>query len=756
MKPGFFNKIICRLFPSPVETDLTSYENILQKINSLGNKYSGMADNDLKNEADRFRSQVSADTDLNMILPGFFALVREVCQRQIGLRPFNVQVLAAIVLHSGNLVEMATGEGKTLAAILPACLNGLTGNGVHILTFNDYLAERDSEWMGPVYRFLGLTVGCVKEDMDSRARKKAWSADITYATAKQAGFDYLRDCASARASDMVHRPFHYVIIDEADALLVDEARNPLVLAEQVHGKVPDRARIAKFVSSLREDGDYLQGETGLSVSLSDQGIVKAEKEFGITNLHAEENYGLLTAINCGLHASVLLQKDRDYIVRDGRILIVDEFTGRIVEDRQWQNGLQTAVEAREGLRSQSEGRIIGSLAPQFYFRMYPKIAAMTGTARPSADEIKSVYGLKTVVIPTHKVCVRNDQPDLVFPDISSKIQAVIDEVRKLNHEGRPVLIGTRTVSESEELSSAIKSAGIECVVLNAKNDRLEAGIIAEAGRLGAVTISTNMAGRGTDIILGGRNSREKDEVTRLGGLYVMGTNRHESRRIDDQLRGRAGRQGDPGSTQFMISLKDDLWIRHGLQGDLSEGLKRSKSSQDSRMTKAVNHAQRVLEGRSREMRRTLFDYSSFLEKQRLIFLGLKRDVLEKTVDERREFVCEKLNGLWSDHLAFSMDLREGIHLLRIGGEDPLKVWQNKLDREFQVILQGIEKIRAIPEDPDEGRSQQVAPGSTWTYILNDDPFDGRMALLDNSKMGFQIDVPSMLLLTAARKAKKRL
>jgi preprotein translocase subunit SecA len=309
--------------------------------------------------------------------------------------------------------------------------------------------------------------------------------------------------------------------------------------------------------------------------------------------------------------------------------------------------------------------------------------------------------------------------------------------------------------ESEDLSNKIRLAGIECVVLNAKNDRLEAGIIADAGRRGAVTISTNMAGRGTDILLGGQDGHAKEDVTSLGGLYVIGTNRHESRRIDDQLRGRAGRQGDPGSSQFMISLEDDLWIRHGLHADLSHELKRSKTGFNHRMTKAVNYAQRVLEGRSREMRRTLFDYSSFLEKQRLVNLGLKRHILEKTAEEKRELICEKINGLWSEHLSFSMDLREGIHLLRIGGEDPLKIWQNKLDSQFQLIMSRCEKVSMAFEDSKQEGAQPVAPGSTWTYILNDDPFDGRMDLLENSKMGFQIDVPSMLLLTAARKAKKR-
>ena len=483
------------------------------------------------------------------------------------MRPFDVQVLAAIAMHQGKLAEMQTGEGKTLAAVLPAYLNALTGQGVHVLTFNDYLARRDAQWMGPLYRFLGLTVGAVQQGMSPADRRRAYACDVTYVTAKEAGFDYLRDHLCMAPEDLVHRPFHYAIVDEADSILIDEARVPLVIAGSVEARRVDPYQAAELVRSLDARRDFETDEFARNVHFTDSGLDRLESQLRCGDLHAAENLDLLTELSMALHAQVLLRREVDYIVRDGQIELVDEFTGRVAENRRWPDGLQAAVEAKEGVPLRPQGTIRGSITLQHFLRLYPKVCGMTATAQAAAAEFEEFYELAVVVIPPNRPCVRVDAEDTVFTHKEAKYAVLVAEIAAARGRGQPVLVGTASVGESEHLAARLAKAGIECRVLNARNDEQEAAIVAQAAMAGAVTISTNMAGRGTDIKLGGDPPDEREPVVARGGLYVIGTNRHESRRIDDQLRGRAGRQGDPGQSRFFISLEDDLMERYGI-GDL--------------------------------------------------------------------------------------------------------------------------------------------------------------------------------------------
>ena len=470
---------------------------------------------------------------------GRFALVREVTRRALGLRPFDVQMVAALALSRGRIVEMRTGEGKTLAAVMPAALHALTGDGVHILTFNDYLAHRDAEWMRPVYGLLGLSVRHVQQGMTAEDRRRAYRANVTYVTAKEAGFDHLRDLRATDPRNVRHRPFHMALVDEADSLLIDEARVPLVIAGQAGQRATSACRVAPLVAALTSGVDFDTYEYGRSVGLTEAGITRLERDLGIGNLHDAEHVPLLTELNCALHVHVLLRRDVDYLVRDGQIGMIDEFTGRVVEDRHWPDGLQVALEAKEGIDPHADGRILGSLPLQHFLRGYPMLCGMTGTAQAAAAELRDLYALGVVVVPTHHPMIRIDRPDALFTHREAKDQAVVVEVRRVHAVGRPILVGTLTVEESDRLAGRLRAAGVACQVLNAKNDATEARTVAGTGARGAVTISTNMAGRGTDIRLGGASAAEHAAVVALGGLYVIGTNRHESRRVDLQLRGGA-------------------------------------------------------------------------------------------------------------------------------------------------------------------------------------------------------------------------
>ncbi|HEY7442118.1 MAG TPA: accessory Sec system translocase SecA2 [Vicinamibacterales bacterium] len=756
---------LARLRGSPIRFDLSAYDNALLEINRLESELRGLANEQLMDRAQDFRNRAMAGTPLESLRVPFFALVREASWRALGLRPFDVQIVAALALDDGQIVEMQTGEGKTLVAVMPASLNALTGRGVHVLTFNDYLAQRDAEWMGPIYRLLGSSVGFVQQGMSPDDRSKAYHADVTYVTAKEAGFDHLRDLLATDPRQLVHRPFHVALVDEADSLLVDEARIPLVIAGNVGREVFSAARLSRLVASFTPGAQFSLDEYGRNVELTEPGIELVERELGCGNLHAEHNYTLLSELNCALHAHALLRRDVDYIVRDGRIEIVDEFTGRVVRDRHWPDGLQAAVEAKEGLEHRRDGRILGSITLQHFLNGYSHLCGMTGTAQGAASELAAFYGIETVVMPTHRPLIRNDYPDVVFTHREAKETGLVEEIRHVHAIGRPILVGTLTVEESERLAARLRAAGIECEVLNARNDAAEASVVARAGMAGAVTISTNMAGRGTDIRLGGENGSDHERVAALGGLYVIGTNRHESARVDQQLRGRAGRQGDPGASRFFVSLEDDLMVRFRLQ-DLIAGRLVSKPRADQIESPVVRaeiaRAQRIIESQNFEIRRTLWRYASVVEDQRRQFMERRQAILvgDQTPDvwQREEesylhliaaagepavrraeqlVTLSQFDRAWRDHLALVADLREGIHLVGLGGQDPLTRFTADVRHAFSGIEDAIERgiIEALPRVRGDSGGIDLkgldvkGPSSTWTYLVNDDPFKNQIGMM---------------------------
>ena len=539
---------LSELLGRPVEFDLSHDRALLVRIDELESGFGGRSDKELAEESRILKRRVQDGTEPGLLVAEAFALSREAARRAIGQRPFDVQILAGLAIHRGRIAELATGEGKTLAAVAPAYLHALLGRGVHVLTFNDYLARRDARWMGPVYERLGLSVGYVQEGMMPTERRRAYRCDVTYVTAKEAGFDYLRDGLALDDSEQVHRPFHFAIVDEADSILIDEARIPLVIAGDA-GQSPNLAgpeRMAAVARQLLPKIDYDTDEYQHNIALTEAGIARAEGLLGCGDLYASENLARLAQLRNALHAQCLLARDVDYVVRAGRVELVDDFTGRVADKRQWPDGLQAALEAKEGVQRQPEGRILGSVTLQHFLRQYPQLAGMTATAQPAAEELEQLYGLRVTVVPTHRPMIRVDDPDVVFTDQDAKRAALVGEIAGVHATGRPVLVGTASVGESERLADELRAKGVPGEVLNARNDEREAEIVAHAGAVGAVTISTNMAGRGTDIRLGGPDDHaaDREKVVALGGLYVIGTNRHASLRIDQQLRGRAGRQGD--------------------------------------------------------------------------------------------------------------------------------------------------------------------------------------------------------------------
>jgi preprotein translocase subunit SecA len=753
--------------------DLGPYRRRLAEIEPLGKKLARSTDEELRDLSLDLGARARNGTPLDDLEVEAFALVREASERTLGLRPFDVQVLAGLALHRENLVEMQTGEGKTLAAVFPAYLNALTDRGVHVLTFNDYLARRDAAWMGPLYRFLGLKVGTVQEVMGPAQRRRAYDADVTYLTAKEAGFDLLRDCLCHDRHELARRPFHFALVDEADSLLVDEARVPMVIAGSAERLEGSSYRMAELVRHLDPEIHYRTDENRRNVDLTEAGMTRAEELLGCGDLIAAENIGTFTELNCALHAAVLLQRDVDYILRDGKIKLVDEFTGRVVEDRHWPDGLQAALEAKEGLELRPEGRILGSITLQHFMRLYPRLCGMTGTAKPAAEEIREFYGLDVVVIPTHLPCIRRDHPDVVFTHREAKVRALVEEIRRVHAAGRPILVGTLSVAESEHLAGALRDTGVDCEVLNAKTDELEARIIAGAGAPGAVTISTNMAGRGTDIRLGGEIEEERERVMELGGLYVIGTNRHESLRVDQQLRGRAGRQGDPGETRFFISLEDELIVRYGIERLIPAKLwpERQKAPIDSPVIRReIARAQRIVEGQNFEIRRTLSQYSEQIEKQRRKLHRQRQDLLLDRApvdrfakgDPDRHSECRTRMGdaaarlaerqaslfhidrRWSEHLGAVADLREGIHLLRVGGQDPLREFMHRVVESYREMRTKIDEdvVRTLrgatitESGIDLEKEGLRGPSSTWTYLINDDPFRQQLGIQLAGSTGF--------------------
>lgn len=758
MKKGNFNpfKKIKEINIHSTELNLEPARLLLKEINQI--HLESLDNAALKNMSAKLKLQAAGGTTSEAILIHACALVREASARTLGMRPYDVQLLAAIALHYGSLVEMQTGEGKTLAATAPVYLNALYGKGVHVLTFNDYLARRDAEWMRPLYEFLDLSVGFVQEGMSKDQRKRAYSMDITYLTAKESGFDYLRSFLAEHPNDLVQRPFNYAIIDEADSILIDEARIPLVIAgktEKTHGIDP--VHMAEVVAGLEPEADFSLDEFERNVFLTEKGVSTVEKIFGCKNLYDEKNLQLLVDVGNALHARALLKKDIDYINRNNKIELVDEFTGRVADSRQWPYGLQEAIEAREGIYAGTKGQIIASITLQNFIRQYPKIAGMTGTAKSSSEELLEFYGLSVAVIPTNRECIRIDHADVVFTHTAAKIDALVTEIETVHNTGRPILIGTRSVQESELLASRLGGIGVACTVLNAKNDEQEAGIIANAGRPGSVTVSTNMAGRGTDIKLGGEHEEERERVVTLGGLYVIGTNKHESRRIDEQLRGRAGRQGDPGSTRFFISLEDDLMKQYRLKELIPEQLYPANSSKpldNNVICSKAARAQLTIERQNFQIRRTLQKYNVLMERQRQmtfnwrykVLVGMLPGIFKNRLPEKYEqllpIVGERalqkaewqvtlyfISFCWTEYLDFLSYTRESIHLVHMAGKIPISEFNKTAIQSYEKLLQTIEeeivavlsKAEITADGIDMAKEGLKAPSSTWTYLIDDNP-----------------------------------
>ncbi|MFY9457548.1 MAG: preprotein translocase subunit SecA [Candidatus Spechtbacterales bacterium] len=677
--------LFSKILGDPNEREVKGLVGTVDKINSFEQEFGQLSDAEMKERTEALRGK-----DLDEILPEAFALAREASKRTLGQRHFDVQLMGGVVLHQGKIAEMRTGEGKTLAATAPVYLNALAGKGVHVVTVNDYLAKRDTVWMGQIYDALGLGVSCIThdaaylydpayknekkdEERDTKGafeiqesylrpctRKEAYAADITYGTNNEFGFDYLRDNLVYSFGERVQRDFNFAIVDEVDSILIDEARTPLIISAPDEESTTLYKTFSRIVPELQEGPDYNIDEKMKTVSITEEGIAKLEKILGIENIYDQAKGGGIRYVHQleqALRAKVLFQKDKDYVVKDGEVIIVDEFTGRLMPGRRYSEGLHQALEAKEMLEVQKESRTLASITFQNYFRMYKKLSGMTGTAMTSAEELDKVYKLQVVSIPTNKPMIRKDGPDLVFRTGRGKMQAIAAEVKKRNAVGQPVLIGTTSIQNNEVVSIFLEKAGIKHEVLNAKNHEREGAIIAQAGKFGAVTVATNMAGRGVDIILGGNppSPDEAQKVREVGGLFVLGTERHEARRIDNQLRGRAGRQGDPGASQFFVSLEDDIMRIFG--GDRIKGLMATlKIPEDQPIASgmisgAIESAQGKIEGYHFDTRKHVLDYDEVLNKQRQVIYGRRREILESVGDRVSDMIEDELRKMLNFHAA---------------------------------------------------------------------------------------------------------
>ena len=621
-----FDKFLDRLFNGSNERDIKKMRRIVEEeINPLEDSLRNLSDSSLANKTNEFKARLAKGETLDDIMPEAFAVIREASRRVLGMRHFDVQLIGGIILHRGNIAEMSTGEGKTLVATAPVYLNALEGKGVHVITVNDYLAKRDSEWMGQVYKFLGLSVGLIVHDLDFEQRKVAYNSDITYGTNNEFGFDYLRDNMVTSLDQMVQRPLHYCLIDEVDSILVDEARTPLIISGPGQKSTDNYYVVAKLVPQLKKEEDYTIDEKQKTVAPTEAGVAKMEKLLKVDNLYDPANLELNHLFVQALRAQAMMERDKDYVVKDGEVIIVDEFTGRLMYGRRYSDGLHQAIEAKEGLQVQRESQTLATITFQNYFRMYDKLAGMTGTAKTEEQEFIKIYGLEVFQVPTNKPIQRKDLSDVIFKTKRGKYKAVVREVQRRHALGQPILIGTTSIEQSEQLSQMLKQAGIVHNVLNAKYHELEAQIVAQAGQKGQVTIATNMAGRGTDIVLG-------KDVPELGGLAIIGTERHESRRIDNQLRGRAGRQGDPGSSQFFLSLEDDLMRIFG--GDNIKkfmekmGLEEDEEIKSSMVTHAIQKAQKRVEERNFDIRKYVLEYDDVMNQQRKVVYDQRHKILE--------------------------------------------------------------------------------------------------------------------------------
>ena len=604
--------------------DIKKLDKYVAQINSYADAMSKLSDEALRAKTDEFKSRLAKGETLDQLLPEAYAVVREASTRVLGMRHFDVQMMGGVVLHQGRIAEMKTGEGKTLVATLPVYLNALTGKGVHVITVNDYLATRDSEQMGQLYNFLGLSVGLIVHGLDFNQRKEAYAADITYGTNNEFGFDYLRDNMVMHPENMVQRELNYALVDEVDSILIDEARTPLIISGPAEKPKDYYTVVSKLIPRLRAEEDYTVDEKAKNVVLTEEGVAHVERLLGIENLADENNMELAHHVNQGLRAHVIMKRDRDYVVRDDQVIIVDEFTGRIMFGRRYSEGLHQAIEAKEGVKIEKESQTLATITFQNYFRMYKKLAGMTGTAKTEEDEFRGIYGMDVVIIPTNKPVIREDRSDVVYRTQMGKYKAIVEKVVERYEAGQPVLVGTVSIQISELLSELLKRRGIPHQVLNAKYHDKEAEIVALAGQQHTVTIATNMAGRGTDIVLG-------DGVKDLGGLYIIGTERHEARRIDNQLRGRSGRQGDPGFTQFYISLEDDLMRRFGadnITGIMDKiGMDDDMPIENKMISKSIETAQKRVEVRNFEIRKNVLEYDNVMNQQREVIYGQRRQIL---------------------------------------------------------------------------------------------------------------------------------
>ncbi len=734
--------LLQKIFGSKNERELKRIAPIVDRINELEPSMREVADERFPELTERFKERLAKGETLEDILPEAFAAVREVARRRLNMRHFDVQLIGGVVLHEGKIAEMKTGEGKTLVATLPLYLNALTGKGAHLVTVNDYLAKRDVQWMGPIYHGLGLSVGVIQHEKsflydpdyvegDERyihlrpsTRKEAYLADITYGTNNEFGFDYLRDNMKFSLEDYVQRDLHFAIVDEVDSILIDEARTPLIISGPTEDSTDKYYKIDRIIPALKKEVHYTVDEKARQVLLTDEGVAKVEELLKIDNLYDPKHIETLHHVNQALKAHVLFQRDVDYVVKDGQVIIVDEFTGRLMPGRRWSDGLHQAVEAKEGVKIENENQTLATITFQNYFRMYEKLAGMTGTADTEAAEFHSIYNLDVVVIPTNKPMIRIDYPDLVYKTKKEKFRAVIREIKEWNEKGRPVLVGTISIEDSEKLSAMLSKHGIEHHVLNAKNHEREAEIVAQAGRLGAVTISTNMAGRGTDILLGGNPEflaaanagknvssevfakaleaakevceQEKRRVIELGGLHIIGTERHESRRIDNQLRGRAGRQGDPGSSRFYLSLEDDLMRIFGSDRISSImdklGMEEDVPIEHRLVTKAIENAQRKVEAHNFDIRKHLLEYDDVLNQQRQVVYSYRRQILAQAGlrDMIKDFCKELCEDVVFTHI------EERAHPedwdLKALGDSVMKQFGLKLTPD---LLEGVETREAL-------------------------------------------------------------
>jgi preprotein translocase subunit SecA len=751
------DRLLTKIFGSSNQRYVNSIQPIVAQINDLEPSFKSLTDEQLRAKTIEFRERIASAIDgiddeqerrrkeqaaLNDVLPEAFAAVREASIRTTGMRHFNVQMIGGIVLHQGRISEMRTGEGKTLVATLPAYLNALTGRGVHVVTVNDYLASRDAEWMGRIYRFLGLTVGCIQNDMDDWERKDAYGSDITYGTNNEFGFDYLRDNMKFDLVTCVQRGHYYAIVDEVDSILIDESRTPLIISGASEEATDKYYKADAVIPNLRKESDYLVDEKQNTAALTEEGVEKAERLLGVGNLYDPSNMEILHCVEQALRAHTLYKRDHQYVVQDGEVIIVDDFTGRLMKGRRWSDGLHQAVEAKEGVKIERENQTLATITLQNYFRLYQKLSGMTGTAETEAAEFHSTYKLDVAVIPTHRPMVRRDNSDVIYRTLPEKWDAVVEEIKECHDRGQPTLVGTVSVENSELIARRLQKAAIPHNVLNAKYHEREAEIVAQAGRKGSVTIATNMAGRGTDILLGGnpefmareflkkeeidpdeaseeqlreavsRAKRiveaEHKEVVEAGGLHIIGTERHEARRIDNQLRGRSGRQGDPGSSRFFLSLEDDLM--RIFAGDKVKalmqrlGMDKGVAIESKMVSKRIEAAQKSVEARNFEMRKHLLQYDDVMNKQRETIYGLRRQLMEQP-DQSEYLVGET---------GVARDLLADIVKQYINPDDDPENWDTE---NFKVQLQFVYGFDAEAEKIDfENSSSEEIEQVIWERL----------------------------------------